>query len=848
VNLQWVKRELIGSRTMSVLYLLNLAVGLVGFAMLSAFKSSFQNAMAVNSRNLMNGDIEISARRLLTDDELKQSKNFLASDAVGATHVLTLYSMVSGAQGSRLAEIKGIESLHPLYGSIILKNSGKISSETAKDIFAPTPTVWIYPELQGQLGVKVGDSITIGNSKFRVSDLILDDSGLNWVGASLAPRVYISYESLNNTGLVRTGSTLWNSVLFKLKEGADANAAATRLNQQFSDPAVAAKSHENSSEQTGQLLRYANDYLGLVAISGLFLAAIGGSFLYRSYLLKKTREVAIFVSLGATHGQAILSYFLATSAAGVLAAVLALAGAAAAFPILPMLLKNFLPLTFGVSLDWETALTVLMLGMVTSTLTAIPMLLRLREVKAKALFDEGVVPTFAMRARDALLYFPAVFVGWALAVWQSHSLFVGSLFVGVFFLSAVVLGISGTLLLLALSRAVGKGSFSRRWAMKNITRHRFSAMTAFIALGLGSLLVNLIPQLKANLSEEFTVPGKTSLPSLFLFDIQDDALTGIQQIASSQGAPIIQSSPMVRARLMKRNGEEWIRTDQAGEYATREAARSAEQRNRSFNLSYRDGLSESESIVVGDAIQGAFKGGVDQHPKLSLEYRFADRLGLKLGDILTFDVQGVQLSGIVANFRKVKWASFQPNFFVQFQPGVLEAAPKTFVTSIGPLPQDRKESLQDAIVRAHPNVSVVDVSRVVRKILDIVSTLSLVLTYMAWLTIGAGFVILFSIAQYQAKARERDTALLKVLGASFSSIHSANMIEFGLISIFASVFGAALALLGSWVLSAALFQGMPEIGLAGPVLRTLVVALMAVIVSILATNRALRVKPAILLN
>src|SRR5699024_7489384 len=134
-------------------------------------------------------------------------------------------------------------------------------------------------------------------------------------------------------------------------------------------------------------------------------------------------------------------------------------------------------------------------------------------------------------------------------------------------------------------------------------------------------------------------------------------------------------------------------------------------RRRSYNLTYQDKLKESETLIDGAPFDGSWEFGSAELPGISLEQEFAERMGLAIGDVLTFDVQSVPISGRVVNTRRVAWNSFQPNFFIAFQPGVLEPAPKTFLAAISQVDTADRIPVQNSIVTALPNISIIDVTQ-----------------------------------------------------------------------------------------------------------------------------------------
>ena len=167
------------------------------------------------------------------------------------------------------------------------------------------------------------------------------------------------------------------------------------------------------------------------------------------------------------------------------------------------------------------------------------------------------------------------------------------------------------------------------------------------------------------------------IPSLFMFDIQETQSQDLKQLLKAERLELNFMAPMVQARLKLINGKV---VEKAGdkESFSREAEREQRSRNRGVNLSYRRDLLKAETLAAGKPMRGTYSIGSKDLPQLSIEERYAKRMGLKVGDIMTFDIQGLEIEGKIRNLRKVKWNTFQPNFFILFQPGVVDDAPKTF--------------------------------------------------------------------------------------------------------------------------------------------------------------------------
>jgi putative ABC transport system permease protein len=223
-------------------------------------------------------------------------------------------------------------------------------------------------------------------------------------------------------------------------------------------------------------------------------------------------------------------------------------------------------------------------------------------------------------------------------------------------------------------------------------------------------------------------------------------------------------------------------------------------------------------------------------------------LDLDLGDQIEIEVGGVPILAEVVNLRRVRWTSFQPNFFVQMQPGVLENAPKTFIGTLNDMTSEEKKEIQDVIVRSFPTLSILDVERTGRTILSIVRQMTWALQVMAGLSILAGLVILFCVSREKAHRQRRELNLQKVLGASFSDLRNQVRVEFGLLGLFASLIGASLSALVSYVFAEIIFDRVWSFHWGLPCAITAIVVALSVLTAEFAAKKVLKMKPAYLLK
>lgn len=832
MKLRLALRETLHNWRFSSVFVVNLALGLFGFVFLSGFQGAIQNAFQERSQMLLTADLRLSARRELTGEEEEAVKSALAGFAFTESRARETYSMLAKKDGgaSRLVEVQAIEPNYPLYGSLSLSPEG---TPEAIDPFR----VWIAPDLAIQMNLKPGDSVRIGDAEFTVTKIVEDDSSLSWRGASLAPRVYVGLDSFLRTNLIQKGSRVSFQRFYKVP-GADVEALAASLNTVLKDPELRVRTHKESGEQTGRVMDYLGDFLGLVALVGIFLSSLGGAYLFQSFIARRIGEIATLRSLGLSAGGTILVYWLQLTILSALAVSLAFLVASLTLPLASRALEEYLAFDIAARVDVLQFLPLLAIAILGNTLVCLPLLLRLKDLRPALLFQESHEPKLETRSSSLAALLPAALFFYGMSVWQAHSWRIGSFF----FFGMLA---SATLLALSAFSALNFPYLKNRVAFRYLARSRWSTVSAFLAVGLGALLMNLLPQIQRNIQSEIEHPETSSLPSLFLFDVQEEQVDGLRTLLEREKVPLSDLSPMVRARLDSVNGERFAKADPNDTPDTREEEQSARTRNRGYNLTYRAHLSAPESLFAGRPFSPTLSP--DGVAEVSVEHRFADRLGLKLGDELVFDVQGVSVTGRVTSLRKVKWTSFQPNFFIVFQPGVLDGAPKTFLGTVQRLGREERVRVQNLIVEKFPNISIIDITALADKILRVFGQMAIALRLMAALSAFTGLVVLFSIAAHQAETRRAEVQLLKVMGANRNRVARMFWIEFGSIGLAASLLGVLASTALSYVISQVFFDAAWSFSIWVPVATVLSITAVTLLTVQLAVRRTLREKPARLL-
>ena len=808
-TLRFALRELVRNKAFSILFIINLSFGLSGIAFVEQFKGVFADLMQERSLSILGADIALTSRFAFNDEligtvlaEFPQGTRFAKTS--------TMMSMARGnpsvAESSRLVTLSKIGSGYPFYGEIKLQEMGNVPSGNYQ---APRDdSVWVYPELLSQLGAKVGEKIAIGASEYFISDIVLEDPGQTMRMGGIAPKVFISEGGLERAKLLGEGSTARYQVAFKFPKQSevDVNLIAQKLETLFPSTDMRVVTPTKASEGLARGLDYLGDFLGLVSVVALFLASVGLFYLYRSYLSSKRREIAILNFLGLAQKEILKIFSLHLCLLGALGTMVSLLFISILFPPIISYVNDLLPFTLSSALATRAVIATLCVGLGGTILLCLPLVSPLVKTRALHLLQDRMGAKSVLSFKSALWFLPWFLFCSGLSIWMAAGLKVGSLFIGVIAFVAIVLFPLGMLILMILNKwGRGVKSLPFKLAIGYLCRFRFASLSLFFALSLSVLLLHLIPQLEHNLKDEFLAPTDQALPSLFLFDIQEEQLGPLREVALKHDASFRLISPMIRSRILSLNGVEYKRDDK--DVLTREEQEERRIRNRGLNISYRAQLDSSESIIKGTAFTGRYDGE-SEFVEVSLEERWASRMELDVGDTLSFDVFGLPIKGKVVSLRHVRWTSFVPNFFVMVQPGVLEDAPKTYVAALSQMDSKNKASFESELFTKLSNISSIDVSRIIERMLGLLSQMAMALKIMSILSLIVGLLVLYSLINHQMRERARDLVLLKVLGANSRMIRRSVRIQLLLICGSSTFFGLLLSSVVVWFLSRMLFDGL----------------------------------------
>lgn len=745
-----------GELTVVSLALLLATTALTSVAFLS---DRVERGLAQESHQLLGGDL------LLTADHPWPASwgDQIAQDGLRLARSSSFISMVSGNGATQLADVKAVSDGYPLRGKLRTAPALNQPDHEAAGI-PPAGTVWGDERLAAALGIRTGDSLRVGALTLRFDAVLTMEPDRGFNVFSLAPRLMLNEADLAATGLLQEGSR----VSYRLHLAGEADAVARF--QAAVEPRLGRgerlETLDNARPEIRNVMDRSQRFLRLAALLSVVLAAVAVALATQRYVRRHLDGCAVMRCLGASgfrllaiHGGEFL----------LLGALITLFGCLLGY-VVQLGLQQLLAVVLRQSLPPAGPMPWLQGAAITMTLVAgfaLPPLLRLRRVS-----------TLRVLRREWESTEPLAWTAWglgaimlaALMLWVAGELRLWLVVLGGFLAAVAVYAIlaRGILGLLGLLRHSSTGP-GWRYGIASLRRRMGTTLIQSVALALAMTALLLLTVARGDLLMAWQSRVPADAPNRFVINIQPDQLQSLKEFFVRHDQPVPVLEPMVRGRLVAVNGRPVVPEDYAEDRARRLV-------DREFNLSWSEHLPEGNRVVSGQW-HGAGS------PQFSVEQGLAETLGLVVGDELTYDIAGTRLSARITSLRKLDWDSMRVNFFVITPPGALQDFPASYLSSFY-LPPTQGRFVPE-LVRAFPNLTVVDVAAIVRQLQDTIAEVVRAVQAVFGFALLAGLVVLHAALQAGADERAREIAVLRALGARQSQLRAAMIMEFALLGAIA---------------------------------------------------------------
>ena len=765
----------------AALVLAVMAVTAVGF-----LTDRAERALALEANKLLGGDAVLRA------DEPVPEHLLQLAQAPGLRHTRTtaFASMISAGEAVQLGEVRAIGEGFPLRGTFLIQ-AAEGGPETIAAAVPRPGTAWISRAGAQVMGVGVCDRIGVGTLSLTVAALVVQEpeASLNYLNSG--PKVFFNLSQLGESGLVQPGSRItYRLVVAGTPTSVEAFVARTRPllgRGQRLETAADARPEIRSA------LDRADRFLGLAALVSVVLAAIAVAMAARRHAARHLAGSAVMRCLGASqrtlvgiHVGELLFLGLFASTVGVL---LALGLQAAVGGYLEQVLRVAIP-----AASWRPALEGLGVGLTVLMAFGLPPVLALRRV-----------PALRVLRRDLDAGEPSAWVvsilglaGLALLLWwKAGSATLGTAMLGGIAATLAVLGLIAYALVWLLRRVRTRLQGPWRYGLANVSRRPAASIAQIASLGLGLMVLMLLTFVRTDLLSRWQQAMPADAPNRFVINVQQDQVAPVTRQLTAQGVRDPLLFPMVRARLVSMNGKQVTGRD----FAAR-GGRARRLAEREFNLSFGKGIGDDNEVVAGRfwSTQAPPRAA-----EISVEQEFAESLGWKVGDRVGFDIAGQVFEATITSLRRVEWESFRPNFFVVASPGALDGYPASYIGGVH-VPKVRAPTLTRDLVRAFPNLTVIDVDAVLDQVRGTVDQVSRVVEAIFYFSLAAGVLVLLASVSASQDERLREAAIMRVLGGTRRQLLLAQASEFTAIGLLTGLVAAIAATVLAGVVAREVFD------------------------------------------
>ncbi|WP_075180529.1 putative ABC transporter permease subunit YbbP [Pantoea sp. 1.19] len=742
---RWFWREW---RTPSLLIVwLSLSLAVACVLALGSVSDRMEKGLTQQGRDVMAGDRTLESSRAIDEAWLEQAQR----DGLRTGRQLTFMTMTFAQDTPQLAAIKAVDAAYPMFGELRTDPPG----------LRPTPgSVLLAPRLMALLNLQVGDVLDVGDTTLRVAGTVLQEPDGGFNPFQTAPRLLMSLADVEKTGAIQPGSRLtWR---YKFAGEPPALAHYDRWIAPRLDPHQRWISLENSDDALGRSLQRAQQFLLLSALLTLMLAIAAVAVAMSHYCRSRYDLVAVLKTLGATRAglrRLILGQWL------ILLTLAAACGSAVGKGVEALLLQMLRPVLPGAlpaasGWPWLWALGALL---VISLLVGLrPWRLLLATQPLRVLREEVDARVWPLK-----VYLPvmALVVVALLAALVGGSTLLWALLGGVVLLTALLGGVGwGALLLL---RRLSVRALPLRLAINRLLRQPWTTFSQLAAFSLSFMLLALLLVMRGDLLDRWQQQLPPGSPNYFLLNITDQQVPQVRQFLQQHRVQPQAFYPVVRARLTELKGKP---ADPTLDGAL----------NRELNLTWLAEKPDHNPLVAGH-----WPPAVGE---VSIEAQLATRLGVNIGDTLTFSGDTQAFTATISSLRSVDWESLKPNFFFIFPPGGLEGQPQSWLTSFRTA---ENAPMLAQLNRSFPTLSLLDIGHIMRQIGQILAQVSQALEVMVVLVTLCGVLLLFAQIQVGMRQRRQELVVCRTLGAGKTLLRRTLWAEFALLGAIA---GAAAAL------------------------------------------------------
>nr|WP_084861051.1 FtsX-like permease family protein [Salibaculum halophilum] len=780
------RRELRGGLRGFRIFLACLALGVMAIAAVGTIRASIQAGLADEGAELLGGDAVVTfTYRFATPEE--EAWMEATAEAVSETVDFRSMAVVPGDPPERgLTQVQAVDALYPLIGAVELDPAMPL-----EQAFAGTedlPGAVVEQVLADRLALDPGDTFRLGTQEFVLSAVLESYPDNSGGGFGLGPRTLVRLDDLADSGLLGEGTLMDSNYRLDLPEGSDLAALQAEAEARFSDSGLRWRDARDGAPGVSQFVDRIGAFLVLVGLSGLAVGGVGVSAAVRAYLAGKTEVIATLKTLGATSGTIFLTYVIQIGILTLIGVGIGVVlGALVPLALSPLIVDR-LPIPAAFTLYPAPLAEAALYGVLTAGIFTLWPLARTEQIRAATLFRDIGGAAGRLPAPRYLVAMAALLAGLVgAAIWFSGT--------AVLTLSTTG-GIAAALVLLVLA-ALGIGWLARRFkgaargrptlrlALGAIGAQGGETTSVVLSLGLGLAVLAAVGQIDGNLRQSISDDLPEVAPSYFFVDIQPDQIDGFRaRLDEDPAVRDYEIAPMLRGIITRING-------QPAEDVTDHWVIEGD-RGLTYSTDPRPG-----TVITDGQWWPANYGGP---PQVSFSREEAAEMGLSLGDTLTVNVLGRDITAEITSFRQVEFDDAGMGFVMSMNPAALRGAPHSWISTVYAAPEAEAAILRD-LAQAYPNITAIRIRDAIDRVLVVLGGIAAATRYAALATLVTGFLVLIGAAAAGERARTYEAAVLKTLGASRARVLRSFALRAALLGLAAALVALAAGMAGGWAVS-----------------------------------------------
>lgn len=830
VSMAWTiaRRELrAGVRGFRIL-ILCLLLGVAAIAAVTSVRDNISKGLAREGAALLGGDAEMEfTYRFATPEE----RAWMEARSDRLSEIADFRSMLSVGEERALTQVKAVDVAYPLVGSVGLSPEMPLAQALGGQ--GDLPGIVLDPMLMERLDLSLGDEVRIGDVPFVVmAELTREPDGAG-AGFTLGPRSIVALSALQDSSLLAPGTLFESAYRLDLPEGTDLDAFKTRAETEVAGGGFRWRDARNGAPGVNRFVEQLGSFLVLVGLAGLAVGGVGVSAAVRVYLDRKIAVIATLKTLGATRRTIFLTYLLQISVlTGGAILVGVLLGGLVPLVAMPFI-QTLLPVPVERGVQIAPLLEAALYGALASALFVLWPLSRAERIRPAALYRDAL---FGLKGLPRWPYLITMFLLLAALVLSAALLsdnvrLVLWTFLGLAtaFAALVLAGRGLARLARRLTRLKPlRRNLPLRLALGSVGGPGSEAVSVVLSLGLGLTVLSAIGQIDANMRGAIARDLPERAPSYYVVDIQPDQIAGLtERVTHDPGVTRFQSAPMLRGLITKINGQDaeavagphWVlRGDRGVTYAG----------------------AKPENVKV---LSGKWWSSDEAEPQISFAAQEGEEMGLNLGDTITINILGRDITGRITSFQDVNFSSAGMGFILTMNEAALAGAPHTWIATIYAEPEAEAPLIRD-LARAYPNITTIRVRDAIDRVVAILQSIAAATTLGATATLITGAIVLIGAAAAGEDRRRYEAAVLKTLGASRGKILTSFALRALILGAGAGIVALVTGALGAWAVIHFVMETEFSLSLGAALWIVLGGIAMTSLTSLWFSWRAMQVRPA----